>query len=166
VSGSLHLVGAERTPARPGPGPLPLPLLRRVELDIARRVDGLLAGEHRARLSGDGTELAQVRPYEAGDDVRRMDWNVTARTGQTHVRVHVAERAADYRLLLDTSPSMAFGTADRRKWDVAEGAALAVGHIAARRGNRRGSDLRRQRSVEHAGAWRPDRPPAPPLRRA
>jgi uncharacterized protein (DUF58 family) len=85
---------------------------------------------------GAGTELAQVRPYVLGDDVRHIDWNVTARTAEPHVRVHVAERAADCWLLLDTSPSMTFGTADRRKWDVGEGAALAVGHIASRRGNR------------------------------
>jgi uncharacterized protein (DUF58 family) len=99
-------------------------------------VDGLLAGDHRASSSGDGTELAQVRPYQPGDDVRRIDWNVTARTNEPHVRVHVAERALVTWLLLDTSPSMTFGTADRRKWDVAEGVALAVGHVASRRGNR------------------------------
>ena len=103
---------------------------------MRRRIDGLLAGDHRAWAFGDGTELAQVRPYELGDDVRRIDWNVTARTGEPHVRVHVAERAVETWLVLDTSASMTFGTADRRKWDVAEGVALAVGHFAARRGNR------------------------------
>ena len=77
-----------------------------------------------------------MRPYELGDDVRRIDWNVTARTGEPHVRLHVAERAVETWLVLDTSASMTFGTADRRKWDVAEGVALAVGHVAARRGNR------------------------------
>ena len=77
-----------------------------------------------------------MRPYKLGDDVRLIDWNVTARTGEPHVRVHVAERAVETWLLLDTSASMTFGTADRRKWDVAEGVALAVGHFAARRGNR------------------------------
>ena len=76
-----------------------------------------------------------MRPYVVGDDVRRIDWNVTARTGEPHVRSYVAERTANTWLLLDTSASMTFGTADRRKWDVAEGVALAVGHIVARRGN-------------------------------
>ena len=71
-----------------------------------------------------------MRPYEPGDDVRRIDWNVTARTGEPHVRVHVAERALETWLVLDTSASMTFGTADRRKWDVAEGVALALGHVA------------------------------------
>jgi uncharacterized protein (DUF58 family) len=125
-----------RTPARPGPGPLPGALLRHVDLTVRRRVDSLLAGDHRSWAFGDGAELAQVRPYELGDDVRRIDWNVTARTGEPHVRLHVAERALETWLVLDTSASMTFGTADRRKWDVAEGVALAIGHVAARRGNR------------------------------
>ena len=79
-----------------------------------------------------------MRPYVPGDDVRLMDWNVTARTRTPHVRVHVAERALVTWLVLDVSPSMVFGTATRRKADVAEGAALVVGHIATRRGNRLG----------------------------
>jgi uncharacterized protein (DUF58 family) len=127
-----------RTPARPGPGPTPGALLRRLELTVRKRIDNLLAGDYRAWAFGDGAELAQVRPYELGDDVRRIDWNVTARTGEPHVRLHVAERAVETWLVLDTSASMTFGTADRRKWDVAEGVALAVGHVAARRGNRLG----------------------------
>jgi uncharacterized protein (DUF58 family) len=101
-------------------------------------MEGLLAGDYRSALHGDGTELVQVRPYVPGDDVRRIDWNVTARTGEPHVRVHLAERVLVTWLLLDTSPSMQFGTADRRKADVAEGVAIAVGHVATRRGNRLG----------------------------
>jgi uncharacterized protein (DUF58 family) len=101
-------------------------------------MEGLLAGDYRSSLHGDGTELVQVRPYVPGDDVRRIDWNVTARTGEPHVRVHLAERVLVTWLLLDTSPSMQFGTADRRKADVAEGVAIAVGHVATRRGNRLG----------------------------
>jgi uncharacterized protein (DUF58 family) len=103
---------------------------------VRKRIDNLLAGDYRAWAFGDGAELAQVRPYELGDDVRRIDWNVTARTGEPHVRLHVAERAVETWLVLDTSASMTFGTADRRKWDVAEGVAIAVGHFASRRGNR------------------------------
>jgi uncharacterized protein (DUF58 family) len=125
-----------RTPDRPGPGPLRDAQLRKLDMTVRRRVDNLLAGDHRAASLGDGTELAQVRPYVFGDDVRKIDWNVTARTGETHVRAHIAERAVSTWLLLDTSASMTFGTADRRKWDVAEGVALAVGHVASRRGNR------------------------------
>jgi uncharacterized protein (DUF58 family) len=103
---------------------------------VRNRIDNLLAGDYRSWAFGDGAELAQVKPYELGDDVRRIDWNVTARTGEPHVRLHVAERAVETWLLLDTSASMTFGTADRRKWDVAEGVALAVGYFASRHGNR------------------------------
>jgi uncharacterized protein (DUF58 family) len=134
----LRALRTEPTPARPGPGAIPDGLLRALDLSVGRRMDGLLAGDYRSALYGDGTELVQVRPYSPGDDVRRIDWNVTARTGEPHVRVHLAERVLVTWLLLDTSPSMQFGTADRRKADVAEGVAIAVGHVATRRGNRLG----------------------------
>ena len=84
---------ATRTPARPGPGPTPEALLRALDLTIARQIRGLVPGDYRAHDLGGGTELAQVRPYEPGDDVRRIDWNVTARMQVPHVRVHVPERA-------------------------------------------------------------------------
>ena len=118
---------------------MPVALLRALDINIGRRMQGLLAGDYRSALHGAGTELAQVRPYVPGDDVRRIDWNVTARTGEPHVRVHLAERILVTWLALDTSPSMRFGTADRRKADVAEGVAIAIGHVATRRGNRLGA---------------------------
>ncbi|HEY2937895.1 MAG TPA: DUF58 domain-containing protein [Gaiellaceae bacterium] len=126
------------TPAQPGPGPMPEALLHALEVSVGRRVQGLLAGDYRSTVHGDGTELAQVRPYTVGDDVRLIEWNVTARTGEPHVRVNLADRVLASWLVLDTSASMHFGTADRRKADVAEGVAVAVGHIATRRGNRLG----------------------------
>jgi uncharacterized protein (DUF58 family) len=134
----LGALRAEATPERPGPGPLPDTLLRALDVSIGQRIEGLLAGDYRSTLHGEGTELAQVRPYVPGDDVRRIDWNVTARTNEPHVRVQLAERVLVTWLVLDTSPSMQFGTADRRKADVAEGVAIAVGHVATRRGNRLG----------------------------
>jgi uncharacterized protein (DUF58 family) len=134
---AAHLI-RERTPDRPGPGPLPEAFLRAIDLQIGRRIDGLLAGEHRTAALGMGTELAQIREWEPGDDVRRIDWNATARSNEVQVRVDVAERALTSWVVLDVSPSMRFGTADRRKWDVAEGVAVATGHLASRRGNRIG----------------------------
>ncbi|HEX3292074.1 MAG TPA: DUF58 domain-containing protein [Gaiella sp.] len=134
----LRALGAEPTPERPGPGPVSEGLLKALELTVARRVDGLLAGDHRSSLLGRGTELAQVRPYVPGDDVRLIDWNVTARTTEPHVRVHLAERVLVTWIVLDLSPSMGFGTAARRKADVALGVTLAVGHAATVRGNRVG----------------------------
>jgi uncharacterized protein (DUF58 family) len=138
VSSVVDAIRREWTPSRPGPGPVTAESLRALELAIGRRVDGLLAGDFRSAFSGVGTELYQVRPYEPGDDVRRIEWNVTARTGSPHVRIELAERVLVTWLVLDASASMAFGTADRRKADVAEGVVLAIGHAATRRGNRLG----------------------------
>jgi uncharacterized protein (DUF58 family) len=135
-SASALLPGS--TPARPGPGAMPEGLLRALDVSIARRMEGLLAGDFRSNLLGSGSELAMIRPYVPGDDVRRIDWNVTARTNEPHVRVDLAERVLVTWLALDASPSMQFGTADRRKADVAEGVAIALGHLATRRGNRLG----------------------------
>jgi uncharacterized protein (DUF58 family) len=135
---SVAPLSRERTPDKPGPGPLPEGFLRALDLQIGRRIDGLLAGEHRTAAVGIGTELAQIREWEPGDDVRRIDWNATARSNVVQVRVDVAERALTSWIVLDVSPSMRFGTADRRKWDVAEGVAVATGHLASRRGNRIG----------------------------
>ena len=107
--------------AEAGRRELPAALLRALQLDVGRRIEGLLAGEFRSSRHGEGSELAQVRPYVPGDDVRMLEWNVTARTGVPHVRVNLAERVLVTWLLLDVSPSMPFGTAERRKCDVAAG---------------------------------------------
>ena len=134
----LSLAAAPPTPARPGPGVVPETALRALDLMVHRRIESLLAGDHRAASLGIAMELAQVRPYQPGDDVRLIDWNATARMNEPHVRLHVAERALTTWLVFDASPSMGFGTALRRKADVAEGVVLAVGHVASRRGNRLG----------------------------
>jgi uncharacterized protein (DUF58 family) len=135
----MEALGRERTAAEPGPGDsLTAATLRALDLAIGRRVDGLLAGDFRSVFTGIGTEFHQVRPYEPGDDVRRIDWNVTARTGEPHVRVELAEHTVVTWLVFDASASMRFGTADRRKADVAEGAAIAIGYVASNHGNRLG----------------------------
>jgi len=121
-----------------GPGPIPEAVVRGLDLTVRKRLEGLVPGDQPTPALGVGTELAQIRAYRPGDDVRTLDWNATARTGEPHVRVHVAERSITTWLVLDLSPSMAFGTADRLKVDVAEGAATAVGRLATRRGNRLG----------------------------
>src|SRR5205085_7913588 len=128
----------ERSAAEPGPGPVPPAILRSLDLAVMKRIESLIPGEHLTPQVGSGTELAMIRPYFPGDDVRHIDWNATARLREPHVRVHVGERALTAWLVLDVSASMKFGTADRRKTDVAEGVALAVGHVATRRGNRLG----------------------------
>jgi uncharacterized protein (DUF58 family) len=119
--------------ARQGPGPIAQPLIESLDVAVNRLVARRLPGDRRATGVGIGTELAQLRPYVLGDDVRHIDPAATARTGQPHVRVHVPERALTTWIVLDVSPSMAFGTADRLKADVAEGVALVFGRLGVRR---------------------------------
>ena len=123
-----------RVPAgRQGPGPMPQRLIDALDLVVATRAGGALPGDKRAAGIGAGTELAQLRPYEVGDDVRQIDASATARSGEPYVRLHVPERTLTTWLAVDVSPSMAFGTADRLKADVAEGAALVLTRLGIRR---------------------------------
>ncbi len=119
--------------ARQGPGPIPQQLVDALDVAVSALISRALPGERRAAGVGLGTELAQISPYELGDDVRHIDPAATARTRQPHVRRHVPERALTTWLVLDLSPSMAFGTARRLKADVAEGAALVFGRLGIRR---------------------------------
>jgi uncharacterized protein (DUF58 family) len=125
-------------PARQGPGTIPQQIVEELDLVVARRTAGVLPGDRRAAGIGSGTELAQLRPYVPGDDVRHIDPAATARTGEPHVRVHVPERTLTTWIVLDVSPSMAFGTAGRLKSDVAEGVALVTARLAVRRAGRVG----------------------------
>jgi uncharacterized protein (DUF58 family) len=132
----LSPTGLKPPAARQGPGPMPGALVEALDLVVARRAAGQLPGDRRGAGVGAGTELAQVRPYEIGDDVRQIDPAASARTGEPHVRVHVPERTLTTWIVLDVSPSMAFGTAERLKYDVAEGVALVLGRLAVRRAGR------------------------------
>jgi uncharacterized protein (DUF58 family) len=127
------------------PTPLPAPPLaspaavRRLALQVSTRLDGLLQGDHLGHLPGPGTEPAEARAYSPGDDVRRIDWAVTARTQAPHVRQSVAERELETSLLVDLTASMSFGTARSEKRDVAIALAAAVGHLASGPGDRLGA---------------------------
>ena len=123
-------------PGAQGPGALRGALVEALDLLLARRASGVLPGDRLALGLGDGTELAQIRPYQVGDDVRRLDAAASARTGQPHVRDHVPERALTTWVLLDVSASMAFGTGARLKSDVAAGVTEVVGRLATRRAGR------------------------------
>ena len=123
---------------QPGPGPTPSRIVEALDLALVRRTAGMLPGEHRAPGVGAGTELAQLRVYQPGDDVRQLDPAASARTGVPHVRLHVPERLMTAWIVLDVSPSMAFGTGLRLKSDVAGGAAALLARLAVRRGGRAG----------------------------
>lgn len=105
--------------------------IRRIELRTRQRVDSSFAGAYHAVFKGQGIEFESVRPYEAGDDVRSIDWNVTARAGQPFIKRYVEERELTLLLLVDISASSFFGTIKQRKRDVAVelGAILAYAAI-------------------------------------
>ncbi|MEV0822407.1 DUF58 domain-containing protein [Nonomuraea rubra] len=114
--------------------------LRRLELTVTRRLDGLLHGAHQGLLPGAGSEAGDSRVYVPGeDDVRRMDWNVTARTTIPHVRDLIADRELETWALADLSPSMDFGTADTDKRDLVVAAVGAIGFLSSRMGDRFGA---------------------------
>jgi uncharacterized protein (DUF58 family) len=116
--------------------------LRRLELTITRRLDGLLHGSYLGLLPGIGSEPAGSREYRAGEDeVRRMDWSVTARTTVPHVRTVDADRELATWVLADATASMDFGTAEFEKRELAVAATAAVGFLAAGTGNRLGAHL-------------------------
>jgi uncharacterized protein (DUF58 family) len=113
--------------------------LRTLELTVRGRLDGLLQGNHLGLVPGPGSEPGEARTYQPGDDVRRMDWAVTARTTQPHVRETVADRELESWVVLDLSPSLDFGTASCEKRDLAIAALAAVTHLTRGGGNRIGA---------------------------
>jgi uncharacterized protein (DUF58 family) len=116
----------------------PEALLRRVELRVARRLDGILQGERRGRRPGPGDEPALTRAYEPGDDVRWVDWPLTAREGRPMVRVPELEPVLTAWALVDLSPSMRFGTRVGTKLDLAREVLAGIGVVLRRRGDRLG----------------------------
>jgi uncharacterized protein (DUF58 family) len=112
--------------------------LRGLELTVLRRLDGILQGDYRGLLPGHGFDAGEARLYQAGDDVRRIDWNVTARTTEPHVRDTIADRELETTLVVDLSASMSFGTAGEEKRDTGLAAAGAIGFLVGRGGNRIG----------------------------
>jgi uncharacterized protein (DUF58 family) len=114
-------------------------VLRRLQLTVTRKLDGLLQGDYLGLLPGPGTEAGESREYRPGDDVRRMDWPVTARTTVPHVRQSVADRELETWICLDLSASLDFGTARCEKRDLAIAAAAAMTHLTIRGGNRVGA---------------------------
>jgi uncharacterized protein (DUF58 family) len=113
--------------------------LRLLELDVRRKLDGLLQGNHLGLVPGPGSEPGEARTYQPGDDVRRMDWAVTARTTVPHIRETIADRELETWLVVDLSPSLDFGTAACEKRDLVVAAVAAVAHLTGGGGNRIGA---------------------------
>src|SRR5258708_11942112 len=124
-------------------GSAPDEVLRRLELTVTRKLDGLLQGDYRGLVPGHGSELGETRQYQPGDDTRRIDWNVTARMRVPHVRETIADRELETWLLVDQSASLAVGTANCENRDLVLNAAGAIGFLTSRAGNRLGAMLLR-----------------------
>jgi uncharacterized protein (DUF58 family) len=116
-------------------------LLLRLEWKVVRRLDGRLQGAHRTTHRGSGIDFTGLRAYSDGDDARHIDWNVTARLDEPHLRVFTEDRELTVWLVLDRSASMAAGRPGRGKHDVLAELALVLARMFGRGGNRVGALL-------------------------
>lgn len=121
--------------------------LRTLELTVKRKLDGVLQGNHLGLIPGPGSEPGESRLYQPGDDVRRMDWSVTARTTHPHVRQMIADRELETWLVVDMSASLDFGTAGCEKRDLAVAAAAAITYLNSGGGNRLGALIANGESI-------------------
>ena len=113
--------------------------LRRLEWTVIRRLDGLLQGDYRTLMRGTGLDLADLREYQHQDDVRHIDWNVTARTGVPHVRVFTEDREMAAWFVLDLSRSVDFGSGVKAKREISAGFVGVLARLLTRHGNRVGA---------------------------
>ncbi len=119
----------------------PEAVLRRIDWKVIRRLDGRIQGDYRTLLHGSGIDVADLREYEAGDDVRHIDWNVTARMDTPYVRTFLEDRELTAWLLLDRSASMTFGPEQRPKGLVLAEIATTLARLLSRSGNLVGAIL-------------------------
>ena len=115
--------------------------LRQLQLRARDPVEHLLAGEYRSVFKGRGMDLDEIRPYAPGDDVRSMDWNVTARTGHPHIKRYIEERELAVWLVIDASASCRIAAPGRTKWDTLHELAALVTLSATRNHDRVGMIL-------------------------
>jgi uncharacterized protein (DUF58 family) len=116
-------------------------ILQRLDWKVIRRLDGLLQGDYRSLFHGYGLDFADLREYQPGDDVRYMDWNVTARMDTPYVRQYIEDREITAWFLLDLSPSVDFGTValERHKRTVLIDMVATLARLLTRHGNRVGA---------------------------
>ncbi|HTP58811.1 MAG TPA: DUF58 domain-containing protein [Spirochaetia bacterium] len=123
----------------PAPASAPEKVLQRLDWTVIRRLDGLLQGNYRTLFRGFGMELAELREYQFNDDVRAIDWYVTARMQTPYIRLRVEDRDLTAWFLLDLSPSMDFGTKQKRKRDLLVDCVGVLARLLTRHGNRVGA---------------------------
>lgn len=136
--------GPQLAPPSAAPPPeltTPESILHRVEWQVIRHLDGLLQGDYRTLFYGTGVDFTDLREYQPQDDVRHIDWNVTARVNSPYVRQYVEDREVTAWFLLDLSPSMGFGPAQRTKERVLTDFVAALSRFLTRKGNRVGAIL-------------------------
>ncbi|MGD0247544.1 MAG: DUF58 domain-containing protein [Candidatus Limnocylindrales bacterium] len=128
-------------PASARPLSAPELILQRLDWKVIRRLDGVLQGDYRSLFRGNGVDLVDLREYQPGDDVRAIDWNVTARMDTPYIREYVEDREISAWFLLDLSPSVDFGTVDteRLKRTVLIDFVATLARLMTRRGNRVGA---------------------------
>ena len=132
---------SSRSGSRPTYASAPERILQRLDWQVIRRLDGLLQGDYRSLFHGNGVDLAALREYQPGDDVRYIDWNVTARMDTPYVREYHEDREITAWFLLDLSPSVDFGSVDseRLKRTVLIDFVTTLARLLTRRGNRVGA---------------------------
>ena len=116
-------------------------VLNRLDWRLLRRLDGILQGDYRSLFMGGGLDFAELREYQPPDDVRHIDWNVTARMDMPFVRRYLEDREVTAWFLVDLSPSMAFGAQERRKESVVVDLVGLLARLLTRNGNRVGAIL-------------------------
>ncbi len=126
---------------KPSEDALPERILQRLEWRVIRRLDGLLQGDYRSLFYGYGVDFADLREYQPGDDIRYIDWNLTARMDTPYVRQYVEDREITAWFLVDLSPSMDFGTVQSEKRTVLIDLVGTLGRVLTRHGNRVGAML-------------------------
>jgi uncharacterized protein (DUF58 family) len=139
-SATASTAGAQQPASDPGSAGAEH-VLRRLEWTAIKRLDGLLQGDYRTLLRGSGLDLADLREYQHHDDVRHIDWNVTARMQVPHVRVFTEDREMAAWFLLDLSPSVDFGSGEQRKRTVSAEFVAVLARMLTRHGNRVGALL-------------------------
>ncbi len=139
-----------QSPVAPSDRETPQRVLHRLDWQVLRRLDGMLQGDYRSLFMGGGLDFAELREYQPPDDIRHIDWNVTARMDTPYVRLFLEDREITAWFLVDLSPSMSFGTQERRKEAVIVDLVGLLARLLTRNGNRVGAilyDNRVQRTV-------------------